>query len=351
MRKSILSVLVDPDSKRPLRAIGSASDEADGIIRTGELIDGDRRYPILNGIPRFVIRDDSSQAQTEGSFGFKWGQRNTYESAEMRSVFQRWFLERYGFASIDDMRRFFGARRRILDAGCGSAFSASLWLSPEWRTETDAEWFGADISSAIDVAQDRVGGIAGTHFVQADVLRLPFAEGTFDTIVSEGVLHHTPSTERALHSVALLLAAGGELMFYVYRRKAPVREFTDDFIRAQISELDPETAWDQLKSVTALGKALAELHAEVEVPDVPVLGIKAGRYDVQRLMYWNFLKAYWNPELSFDENHHINFDWHHPKYAHRQTEQDVRGWCRDAGLTITRFDVQESGFTVRAIKH
>ncbi len=28
-----------------------------------------------------------------------------------------------------------------------------------------------------------------------------------------------------------LLAPGGELMFYVYRRKAPIREFTDDYVR------------------------------------------------------------------------------------------------------------------------
>ena len=37
-----------------------------------------------------------------------------------------------------------------------------------------------------------------------------------------------------------------------------------------------------LRSLTRLGQALAELKAEVEVPkDIPYLGIKAGRYDVQ----------------------------------------------------------------------
>ena len=75
--------------------------------------------------------------------------------------------------------------------------------------------------------------------------------------------------------------------------------------------------------------------------DVPLLGISAGRHDVQRLIYWHFAKLFWNPELSFEENNHVNFDWYHPRYAHRQTEDEVRRWCDDAGLEIVRLDVQE----------
>ncbi len=46
-------------------------------------------------------------------------------------------------------------------------------------------------------------------------------------IFSEGRTHHTDSTRAALEAVARLLAPGGRLLFYVYRRKGPVREFTD----------------------------------------------------------------------------------------------------------------------------
>jgi arsenite methyltransferase len=93
------------------------------------------------------------------------------------------------------------------------------------------------------------------------------------------------------------------------------------------------------------------LHAEVEIPeDVPLLGITAGRYDVQRLVYWHIAKLFWNDAYSFEESHHVNFDWYHPRYAHRQTEEDVRRWCQEAGLAIRHFSVEESGFTVRAVK-
>ena len=81
-----------------------------------------------------------------------------------------------------------------------------------------------------------------------------------------------------------------------------------------------------------MGQALAELKVEVDVPeDIPWLGIKRGRIDVQRFFYWAVAKMFWNEALGFEENHHVNFDWYHPRYAHRQTEGQVRGWCGEAG--------------------
>lgn len=229
--------------------------------------------------------------------------------------------------------------------------TTSLWLNESWRGGSQAEWYGIDISGAIDVAQDRLGAIAGTNFIQADILQLPFGEQTFDTIFSEGVLHHTPSTERALKSLGSLLEPSGEIMFYVYRKKSPIREFSDDYIRDVISQYDPEQGWDMLRPLTKFAKALSDLRAEVDVPeDIPYLGIPAGRHDVQRLIYWHIMKIYWRDTFTFEENNHVNFDWYHPKYAHRHTEAEVRRWCDEAGLSITRFDTQDSGYTVRAIK-
>jgi SAM-dependent methyltransferase len=187
--------------------------------------------------------------------------------------------------------------------------------------------------------------------VQGDVLQLPFKNGSFDLIFSDGVLHHTPSTEQALKALAPLLAAGGEIMFYVYRKKGPIREFSDDYIRNLVAGLPPEQGWAMLEPLTHLGKALAGLHVEVDVPeDIPYLGITAGRYDVQRLIYWHFIKLFWNDAYTFAENQHVNFDWYHPRYAHRQSEEEVRRWCEEANLRITHCHVEESGITVRAIR-
>jgi arsenite methyltransferase len=351
MKPTLLEMLVDPvagtllHSGRDLRTV-------EGEIVEGSLQGADgRTFAIRNGIPRFVLTEDQGQLQTEESFGFKWKQQATYGSPEMQNTLRKWLVDRYGFGTVEAMRSYFGSRRRILDAGCGSGWSASLWLDSNWRGGGNAQWFGADISEAIDVAAQRLADIPGTHFLQADLQQLPFRPGTFDVIFSEGVLHHTPSTEQALKSIVPLLSADGELMFYVYRKKGPVREFTDDYIRSVIAPLPPQEAWESLRPLTHLGRALAEANVEMELPeDIPLLGIKAGKHNVQRLIYWHFAKLFWNESMTFDENLHINFDWYHPRYAHRQSEEQVRQWCADCRLRITHMDVQESGLTVRAVR-
>lgn len=71
---------------------------------------------------------------------------------------------------------------------------------------------------------------------------------------------------------------------------------------------------------------------------------------MQRLIYWHFLKIFWNEAFTFEQNVTVNFDWYHPRYAHRQTEEEVRRWCEESGLSIARFHAQDSGFSVRAVR-
>jgi arsenite methyltransferase len=351
VRRAIVDVLADPVSSEPLELDSEVVEEGDEIVEGALHGPEGRTYPVLAGIPRFVEVEDRDQRRTAESFGYKWQQRDSYDSPGFRGFALDWFLERYGFESEEDLRNFFRDRRLSLDAGCGGAYTTSLWMKPGWQEGGDSEWVGLDISVAIDVARDRIGEMGGVHFVQGDVSHPPFRPESFDAILSEGVLHHTPSTRDALRGLTEVLAPGGEIMFYVYRMKGPMREFADDYIRELLSDMSPEQAWDALRPLTKLGQALAELDMTVEVPeDIPYLGIKAGPQDVQRLFYWNFLKLFWNPALGFEENNHINFDWYHPRYAHRQTEDQVRAWCKELDLDVFHLVAQESGFTVRATK-
>lgn len=348
MKRCLASLLVDPVTRDRLQleVIGSSGDD----VLTGTLASKERRYRIESGIPRLVTTEDVAQEQTSDSFEFKWKKQDTYGSAASLQRAREWCVDKYGFDSADDWTTYFDSRDRILDVGCGSGFTASLWLDSKLWTGR-AMWVGVDISRAIDVAQERLGNVPNTHYVQGDALELPFADGSFDTVYSEGVLHHTPSTRAAILSAARVLAPKGELQFYVYRKKAPVREFTDDYIRQQISTLSNEEAWEALRPLTELGRLLHEAHTNIEVPaDIPLLGIHAGRHDLQRLIYWHVAKLYWHPDLSFEENLHINFDWYRPHYCHRHTAEEIREWCGEAHLRIQRFHEQESGFTVRAVR-
>ena len=349
MKKALLDIIVDPIDLRPLNIEEIKAE--DGEVHSGYLhAKNGVKYEIDNGIPRFVSITDEYQEQTSRSFGYKWKKEGIKESQGCIDNARKWYVQKYGFKTIDEFWRYFSEREIILDLGCGSGFSSMLYLdTPAWKGNNI--WVGADISSAIDLAKKRLGKTKNTHFVQSDALQLPFTNETFDTVFSEGVLHHTPSTRKALFSACRVLQKGGSFLFYVYRKKGPVREFTDDYIRKEISRLCHDEALDMMQSLTQLGKALSDLHAEVEIEnDIPVLGIKKGRYDIQRFIYWNFAKLFWNDELDFEENVITNFDWYSPHYARRHTAEEIHDWCSEAGMKITWFHEQESGFTIRANK-
>ena len=151
-----------------------------------------------------------------------------------------------------------------------------------------------DISNAVEVGRTRFRE-AGypADFLQADLLDMPVPDGSVDMIFSEGVLHHTDSTEKAIKALAAKLKRGGRFLFYVYAKKAVIREFTDDFIRGELSSLSDAEAWKALEPLTKLGIELGRLQVDIDVPeDIPYLGIKAGKLDIQRFFYWNICKAF-----------------------------------------------------------
>jgi len=309
---------------------------------------GATEFVMRGGIPRAANLLSSAQSQTEETFGFKWKKRDTFDSPASLARMREWLLQRYGDPSDAAWLRA-DAKPLVLDAGCGAGMSALELFGP---VADRIRYLGVDISEAVDVARARFterGLNAG--FVQADICQLPFAPGSVDVIFSEGVLHHTDSTERALKSLAPLLKIGGQFMFYVYRRKGPIREFSDDFIRAKLQAMPPEEAWHAMEPLTSLGIALGELDAEIDIPEaIDLLDIPAGRINVQRLFYWHVAKMFYRPDLTLDEMNHINFDWYAPANAHRQSPEEIRQWCVDAGLEIEREVVEEAGITLMARK-
>lgn len=308
-----------------------------------------QEFVVREGIPRGRGLISPAQEQTSETFGFKWKKRDTFESPASLARMREWLVERYGDLTKVTWLSEYGDQPLLVDAGCGAGMSGLELLGPLLPR---LRYLGVDVSEAVDVARRRFWerGLPGA-FLQADISDLPLPEGSVDLIFSEGVLHHTNSTERALKSLARLLKPGGRLLFYVYRRKGPLREFTDDNIREKLQSLSPEEAWRVMEPLTRLGISLGELNAEIEIPEpIDLLGIPAGRINIQRLFYWHIAKAFYRPDLTFDEMNHINFDWYAPANAHRQSPEEVRAWCAEAGLVVEREVVEDAGITVIARK-
>ena len=283
---------------------------------------------------------------TSRSFRDKWEKNtNAFYSETLRenSNTQRWILERNGFDSLTQFSAYLAESKRILDAGCGNGRVTALLrtIAPE-----QAEVVGIDLVAA-DVARENFKDVPHTHFETRDLVGDLTGLGQFDFIYCQEVLHHTADPELGFHNLRGLLAPGGELAIYVYKQKAPVREFVDDYIRDRIAAMPYDEAMAQCRQITEFGKALSEAGLKVRVPTVKALGIEAGEYDVQRLIYHFFAKCYWNPDVSHEENVLLNYDWYHPQIATRHTLSEVEGWFEAEGLEIQHRCVDFYGITVR----
>ena len=165
---------------------------------------GGETFVLRAGIWRSEGLIGSDQAQTATMFGYKWQQRPTYEGREVVDRATQWLQSRYG--DVDEALWWddYGAMPLMLDAGCGSAFSAlALFASRLGRVRV---LLGVDVSEAVDVAAQRFAEreIAAA-FLQADLMSIPVPAGSVDVMFSEGVLHHTPSTYDALARLVPLL--------------------------------------------------------------------------------------------------------------------------------------------------
>lgn len=311
------------------------------------LLAGNPGFVVVNGIPRQKSVYTGTQTHTMDSFGFKWRRKEIYDSPPMLRESARWLAERYSMPGWSAKEAIKG--KRVLDAGCGSGYSALLLFD---EALNEAEYVGVDISTAVEDASrwfDEKGRKG--QFVQASAMDMPDELGAFDVIFSEGVLRHTDSTEKAVKYLAGKLNDDGLFMFYVYAKKGPIREFADDYIRGRLACMDGHEAWDSLMPLTKPGKTLGELNQKIKIEEpIDILDIPAGEIDLQRLFYWHVMKLFYHEDYTLDQMNLVNFDWYHPANCHRQTPEEVKRWLNDAGLDLASMNVQPSGMTVIAVK-
>lgn len=289
-------------------------------------------------------------SQTRYSFAEKWSASAEFQTGGEKgfdSDTLGWIVSRNGFSSLADFGTHLSRFRTILDAGCGNGRILGL-IADVVNSETSL--IGLDFAAA-EIARKNLGNrvkeIFAVDLMDASSLSVIPRP---DFIYCQEVLHHTSNPERSFLNLVDILLPGGEIAIYVYKKKSPVREFTDDFVRERIKSLDSTEAMRQASQFAQLGKVLSELDVEFDVAAVEALEIPAGRYTIQRFLYNFFAKCYWNPELSVEHNNMINFDWYHPSLCSRHTLVEVHGWFKSADLTVIHSHVDEYGITMRGVK-
>jgi ubiquinone/menaquinone biosynthesis C-methylase UbiE len=102
---------------------------------------------------------------------------------------------------------------RILDAGCGTGLLTLSLLNAARRPVdiTAVDLSSSSLSTAKKAVADKFGTVPKITFTQANVLALPFADDSFEMIVTSGALEYVP-LHAGLSEMARVLAPGGYML-------------------------------------------------------------------------------------------------------------------------------------------
>ena len=217
-----------------VRRMGLNPERFQREVRTGLLLNRRRRiyYPIAEGVPRMLVfpagvtRDFARQyrmrlARDAAGFGPPAESGAPGEEAVLRSFSKEWLHyewdERaYWSQSAEDMFRTMDFAldldhkdlrdKLILEVGIGIG-----GIADHVARSQHCELVGVDLSHAVDGAWREFGENPFFHVVQASAFAPPFADGQFEYVFTQGVIHHTYSTRAAFKRIATLPRVGGRL--------------------------------------------------------------------------------------------------------------------------------------------
>jgi len=258
-----------------------------------------RTYPVVGGIPRFVEQPPGGSAQVQRVFDFEHRryEDSWYTQFEPRLVKQ--FLDECGLP-----REFF-AGKRVLDAGCGSG----RWSYA--MAELDADVVGVDLTAGgPESAHAVLGERENVQFAQADLFALPFRPGSFDFVMSWGVLHHTHSTKEAFAQLVPLVKPGGTLFVMVYELESRLRSAGTNALRFFMRRLSDERRYRACRLLVVrsslVAKALSPFLIISYLPPDSTLDAATAQFGL--------------------------FDAYSPRWNHVHTPDEVTGWFADAGF-------------------
>lgn len=283
--------------------------------------------------------------QTKKAFAEKWENNSQFgylDILDPASEITQWILNRNGWENYEALSKFLKSHSNILDAGCGNGRVTALFaeLAP------DNKITGFDVNPK--VAQTNLAANSNITIEFHDLMKLSGKK--FDFIYSQEVLHHVADPVLAFNHLVDSLNVNGTIAIYVYKKKAPIREYTDEFLRDQLAELDYESAIKLMNQISKFGASLSKLKDEVQIDSVELLGIPKGSYSVQRIFYHFFFKCFWNEGLTEAENDAINFDWYSPQIATKHTLEEVTTWFEDRNLVISHRFEDQYGITMHGTK-
>jgi SAM-dependent methyltransferase len=307
-----------------------------------EIVDGllishcGKVYPIVNNIPRILpdaleeqrgfkekykkeiaealkssgiksVQLDRSQKEiiSQKSFGYQW---TTF--SEIGDYFKENFLN-----YIYPIKPDFFSGKLGLDAGCGAG--RHIYFASQFG----AEMVGIDFSDAIDTAYKNNKDKNHIHFIQADILNLPFPRNAFDFVYSLGVLHHLPDPLQGFqHLVAVTKMS---IFIWVYSKKRRITNLLLEKLRHYSHRL-PHNWLYQISYLAAMVEWLFLIQPYKKLSQVKSLNKIVTKITFPRIKLYS--------QYPFQVSHTDWFDRLAAPIRFYYDEGDLTEWAKGTGL-------------------
>ena len=337
----ILSALRCPVSASRLELRAIESEERDGrkVVRTGVLYCAQSKhwYPVINSVPvlltfrtrlvnRFMADHAGSLAELPGytapdlppmpgevsvqkTFTEEWsGLGNDertfgYSDDELISLHRDVWL-RFSQAETD-------AVDTVLNVGCG--FGKEAIVLREIFPKADV--FAVDLNLSLLQAAPRLNEYDRLHPIIASLFHLPFAPRSFAHVHSQGVIHHTFSTEAAFRAISAFTRPSGSLFVWVYAQE-------DAHV---VHGVRGTLIWLYWVVSHRLGRPILS-RMPAPIRNGAMIGLTALLYPFIKL------RDRRSGEWHFRNTLHGLRDAFTPRYAHQHGFNEVLGWFEDAGF-------------------
>lgn len=156
-------------------------------------------------IAEFTLFEGESNVNNKvvEDFGNEWLKFNNFDNNELEKIGKDYF-------DIIDKFHVINSESTVLDAGCGTGRWSKVLCKKVKYIEA------IDPSNAVLAAQHLLKEEKNIRVTKASIDTIPFANNSFDLVMSIGVLHHIPDTENALKKLVDKINKGGNFYGYLY---------------------------------------------------------------------------------------------------------------------------------------